>query len=453
LLVAMLPTESTAQHMPAAHARATVYERSCLAAAFALTLAWFFIYNHFMPAQLVDEPGHLGNIWHFLEGKPGWPGQMTMLPGYHYLVVSLWQLHPPVGIVTFARLVVTLCSFLGLIAFAAGWRTLHRPAAPLATAGPATLLFALLPILQPFTGLAYTDAPALAFALFAVAVHLAGHYGLAALAFIPALLTRQTNILWPAFLLVYEILAPVAFLRRPENVSGLKSAHPAAIYFTAFFRRTRWLLLLLAACAAAIGLALTKAGRLTPGTETGNDLGFNPAGPHIAALLVLLLGLPVWLAHLPAFFRSLRLWPTLLLLCFAVFFALTFKNPHPWNRDLFWDGCSFTLLRNWPLVWLDTHPWLRALSAVNIVLMILAVQKTIARQRPTLQLPLSLIVLFGLVQPFTNTLIEPRYHIPLVAFFLLYLDLTPSTTRRLTLWWLFLCVLHAPFIAKALSLW
>ena len=91
----------------AAPVRATRLDRVCLAAAFAIPIAWFFAFNLARPDYLVDEPGHLGNIYHFLEGKPGWPEQMTMLPGYHYLVAALWQLHPPIKLLTLARLVVS----------------------------------------------------------------------------------------------------------------------------------------------------------------------------------------------------------------------------------------------------------------------------------------------------------------------------------------------------------
>ena len=434
----MLPAE------PANPARTTRVDRACLAAAFALTVTWFFIYDHFRPDYLVDEPGHLGNIYHFLEGKPGWPEQMTMLPGYHCLVAALWQLHPPFSLLTLARLVATLSSLLGLAAFAFAWTRLHRPALPAApsAAGPATLLLALLPIFQPFTGLAYTDAPALAFTLAAVAAHLAGHHALAALAFVPALLTRQTSLLWPAFLVAGEFLR--ADTPRRE-----------------FFRRTRWLLLLLALSTAAIAIALATAGRLTPGTQTGNDLRFNPATLHFAGLLTLLLGLPLWLARTPAalrdFLAALRTRPartlalTAVALATAAALALTFRNPHPWNRDLFWDGCTFTLLRNWPLVWLDAHAWLRAASGLNLVLMAVALTRTFARQphRHTLWLALA----FGAFLPFTNSLVEPRYFIPVAAFVLLFLDLAPATTRRLALWWLLLCAVHAPFIARGLSLW
>jgi hypothetical protein len=411
--------------------------RTCCVAAGALTLAWFFIFDHFRPDYLVDEPGHLGNIYHFLEGKPGWPGQMTMLPGYHFTVAALWQLHPPLKLLTLARLVTTVTALLALFAFARAWTRLHgRPA------GPAVLLLALLPIVQPFTGLAYTDVPGLAFTLLAVGAHLAGYRATGALLFGAAVCLRQTNVIWAGFLVAYEFLRPDVPRRE-------------------FFQRTRGLLLFLLVCAVAIAAALVSAGRLTPGAQTGNDLRFNPASLHFAGLLTLFLGLPIWLTAAPAalggFIGALRSRPaftlclTAVALTAAAALAHTFANPHAWNRDLFWDGCSFTLLRNWPLVWLDTHPWLRAASGLNVVLMALALAVAFARQPHRRELWLALAT--GALLPLTNGLVEPRYFIPVAVFVLLFLDLAPATVRRLTWWWLLLCASHAPFIAAGRSLW
>ena len=408
-------------------------DRACLVAAFVLTLAWFFAFDHFRPDYLVDESGHLGAIYHFLEGKPGWPEQMTMLPGYHYIVVALWKLHPPLKLLTLTRLVTTLTAFVTLAGFALAWRKLHqRPS------GAATLMLALLPILQPFTGLAYSDVPALAFVFLAVATHLANRRFAAALLFAAATFIRQTNLAWVAFLLAWEFLRPDAPRRD-------------------FFLRTRWLLLL---CALAAGTVL-YAGRLTPGTQTGTALSPNIATLHFAGVLVLLLGLPVWLAHLPAAFRAWRerMWarePRAVLITGLAFFAvaalaLTFKNPHAWNREFFWDDGKFSLLRNWPLIYIDIHPWLRIASGLNLVLMAAALVVAFARQPRRRELWLTLA--FGALLPLTNNLVEPRYFITPVVFILLFLEPTTADTRRLTVWWFLLCALHAPFIARGVSLW
>ena len=411
--------------------------RACWVAAIAVTVAWFFGFDHFRPDYLVDEPGHLGNIYHFLEGKPGWPEHMTMLPGYHFTVAALWQLHPPIKLLTLARFVTTVTALLALFAFGRAWTLLHRR-----PAGPAVLLVALLPILQPFTGLAYTDIPGLAFLLLAVASHYAGHRVIAVLLLGAAIWLRQTNVIWAGFLIAAEYC---------------RSASPRG----AFLARTRWLMLLLAVAALAIVVAVLTAGRLTLGAHSDNALRFNPANLHFAGLLGLLLGLPVWLAHTPdacrRFLSTLRARPALTLgssslaLALAAALALTFANPHPWNRDLFWDGCTFTLLRNWPLFWLNAHPALRALSGLNCVLMVIALGVAFAGQPRRRELWLALAV--GALLPLTNGLVEPRYYIPGAVMVLLLLDLAPTPLRRLAAWWLLLCAIHAPFVAVGRSLW
>ena len=135
----------------------------------------------------------------------------------------------------------------------------------------------------------------------------------------------------------------------------------------------------------------------------------------------------------------------------AAALALTFANPHIWNRELFWEGCSFTLLRNWPLVWIDAYPWLRLVSGLNIVLMTAALTLVFARQLHRRELWLALGI--GALPAFTNSLVEPRYFIPAAGFVLCFLNIAAADWRRLVIWWAVLSVGHAPFVASALSLW
>ncbi len=418
-------------------------DRACLAAAFALPLAWFLAFNHFRPDYLVDESGHLGNIYHFLEGKPGWPEQMTMLPGYHFVVVALWKLHPPCSLLTLARLVTTATAWLALGAFFSAWKNFRTRSTDQTGgegAGAATLTFALLPLFQPFTALAYTDVPAIACVLLAFAAHFSRRYFLAALALTAAALIRQTTLAWAAFLISLEIFPRIGSWR--ETLS-----------------RIRWLTLLLGSAV----IAVLFAGRLTPGTQTGNELHPNPASIHFAGLLALWFGLPVWLTHARGTWHEWRAFShvngarTLALglagtaLGFAALLALTFRNPHAWNREFFWDDGKFTLLRNWPLIILDTHPWLRALSGLNLVAMAAALALVVAHQpdRRTLWLALA----FGAFLPALNSLVEPRYFLDGAVMLLLFLELTAIDRRRLIAWWAVLCAGLAPFIARGVALW
>ena len=415
--------------------------RVCLAAACVITVAWFLFYNHSRPDYLVDEPGHLGNIYHFLEGKAGWPEAMPMLPGYHFIVAGLWQLHPPCKLLTLARLVSTICTLVGLAAFALAWRRWHGT-----PAGPSTLLFALLPVWQPFTGMAYTDAPALSFVLAAWAMHLAGHRATAAGILLGAVCLRQTALVWAAFFVAWEILRA-----RATGADGLRG------FVRHVWPGIRWPLALLL-LAAAVALA---AGRFTVGTSHGNPATFNPAQLHFAGILLLGLGLPLWLGaarRLPRWFLlHLRARPARTLGLTAAFLAvaaalgLTFANPHEWNRALSWDGCSFTLLRNWPLVGIERYPWLRFVSALNLAALAVAAIVWV-RCQPDARV-FACAAACGVAPVAVSSLVEPRYFLPALVFGLFFARLSRRATVVLGCWWGALAALHAPLVAAGRSLW
>lgn len=403
------------------------------ALAVSVPVVWFLGYHFLGRGPLVDEAGHLAAIQHFLAGQAGWPVGMPMLPGYHFLVVSLAETGRSPDLLLLARLVTTTLWLLGLAAFAFAWRRLHG-----APAGGMTLLLALFPLAQPFSAMAYTDLPALALVLAGVWAHLRGWRAFAALVFAGAVAMRQTSLVFVALLLAHEGLQPGTGPRT-------------------WLRRGAWL----AGLGLAVAGAALAAGRLTLGEGHGNEFRFNPAGVHFAALLVLGFGLPLWLARAPAAARWLvgrcgeRPLPCAaagaLAALAAGLLAWQFTNPHPWNRELFWPEHAFTLLRNWPLVWIDQHPWLRVLSGLNVVAMALAVGGFCARQPYRWQLALALGV--GSLPAFANSLVEPRYFIPAAALALLFTRLSSGEWRRLAVWWAALAVVHAPFVAAGWSLW
>ena len=429
-----IPPRETATSMPRpTRTRADWIDLACHVIAAVVVIGWFFIYANLSRGGLVDEPGHVADVHHFLDEKSGWPESMPMLPGYHFVVLSLWKACPGLTTTMAARATTTLFTLFGLGCFALAWRRLHG-----GRAGLPTLLLALLPLAHPFTAMAYTDWPALALVLAAWWAQLTGHRALAVVALAAAVAVRQTNLIWAGFFLAWE------FLRDDE---------PRAT----FLRRCGWLLAFLAAAAVLI----LAAGRLTLGSQHGNDFKFNIASLHFGGALLLVLGLPVWIAHLaPTFARwreATRVQPAKVTAAAAAALGLTvvgtitFANPHIWNRELYWEGCTFTLLRNWPLVCIDTHPVLRVVSSFNVVAMAIALTCVIhaQRHRPFLWL----VVAFGLLPVFTNSLVEPRYFIPLAGLLLCFLEISPRTGRTLAVWWALLTIAHAPFVVRGLSLW
>lgn len=406
-----------------------------------LIAGWAVLYATCARQPLCDEPSHLEAIWHFLEGRPGWPEGLSMLPGYHYAVIAFSGGHPSLRS---ARLISGLFGLAGLAAFALTWRRLHeRPA------GPAALAWASLPVLQPFFGLAYTDAAGVALLLWATWAQVSRRRVLAALFFAIACVFRQTTLIWIGF---FVSLDASRDLLHGEGVSWPRRLATSLLGNIG-----------LLAVLGLAGVAIFSAGRLTMNHDSGNSLQPNPATPHFTALLLALLALPwLWSAwstipprnsaamNPPRTRRNLG-WAAAAAVLVAVLCALTYRNAHPWNHDLWWPGLSFTLLRNWPLVALQNFPALRLISGLLVAAMAVAGALLIARQPQ--RRALVAVACFGALLLATNSLVEPRYFITPLTLALLFLDFDDRTWLKLAGWFLVIDLAQAPFILTARSLW
>lgn len=417
---------------------ATRFDRLSLFLAFVITLLWGAAYIGFAEVPLCDEPGHVDAATQLVSAASEWP-ELPHPPGYHLFVVTLSRGHPDYPS---ARATSVLFSLAGLAAFAGVWRRLHdrHPGVP-------TLAFALLPILQPFTAMAYTDATALALLLCAWWAQLNGRDFIAAAFIILGCLVRQTTLVWAGFFVAWEALREVQ--RFPE----------APLWRTALVgirARARWHVLVVT-CSA---LAVVYVGRLTPGTDHGNQPIPNIAALHFGTLLLMLLALPVWLG--PGLFDALRSmlgrWSPLFVAglgaVLVAILSLTFANPHPWNNALWWgvrSGHPYVLLRNWPLMEIAANGWLRVLSSIVAILAAAGLAITFHRQRyrPALWLTLP----FATLLLATNFLVDPRYYITPAAVILTLCDFERAAWSKLAAWFGAICGLHAPFILAGRSLW
>lgn len=422
--------------------------RACLLTAAAVIVAWSAIYQLFAFGPLADEDWHVGVARHFAEGKPGWPEGLTTPPGYHLFINAVAGGAPDY---TAARLTSTLFALLALTAFAATRRRLH--ATP---PGPTTLLLALLPFLLPFTALAYNDVASLALLLCAWWMQLSERFLFSAAFLVLACLVRQTNILWAGFFVGWEILRALPAAGEPSSPWWRRlvlAIRPAAA-------RCAWHVAAIAACAAVI----LWAGRLMPSYHNpGHWPRPNLATLHFGALLLLLLGLPIWLLHGRASLRQLgthlRARPALFFLLTAgaalaiAVLAVTFENPHLHNRIHYGRAgmLRYAYLRNWPLVWIDAHPWLRAMSGA----VVLGISLTLVRifRAQTYTRALTLVVVVGAVLLGSNFLVEPRYYLPPAVMLLTLLEIDGRTSAWLAVWFAALNVAYAPFILGGYSLW
>jgi hypothetical protein len=424
------------------------FHRICFAAAFVVTLVWGAIYIGHGNSGIEDEPGQMGAIEHFAQRRPGAPPSLPNLPGYHFLVIFLSGGEPTLRS---ARIVTLGLALAGLAAFAAAWRQRHA-----GHPGGVTLLLALLPIMQPFTAMAYTDVPAMTFLLAAFWAQFAGRFALAAGTLAFSCLIRQTSLVWAGYLLTIQALD--CFY--PKTAGAAKfTSQGWRTAFGVWLDRARWLLLLVATAAGII----LYAGRFTVGTEHGNRLEPNLATIHFGGVLLLVLGLPFWVANAGAMFESLRtalrtrprraVGLAALGLVIASALALTYVNRHVWNRELFWrdPGSTFVLLRNWPLVWIERIAALRWISGLTVVAIVGGLAYLFDRQRCTREL--WLILPFGALLLLSNGLVEPRYFIPPCALALLFLEPRVNGLTRQIGWFGLLCLLTSPFTLDRLALW
>jgi hypothetical protein len=304
--------------------------------------------------------------------------------------------------------------------------------------------------MQPFTAMAYTDVPAIACLLAACWAQAARRTALAAGLLALACLVRQTCLIWAGYFLLVDLVAKL----RPRD--GSRPTWRDALL--SWIEDGRWLLLLIATAAGII----LYAGRLTLGHAHGNQPEPNPATLHFAALAISLFVLPYWFSQGPSMIRNWRAqtatrpglaWGLLATgVVAAGFFALTFRNPHVWNQQLFWPErpSTYIMLRNWPLVWIDRLPLLRIFSGLVIVGTLAGLAYLFGRQRFTREL--WLVLPFGALLLLTNGLVEPRYLIPPCVLGLLWLE-TGAGFGRQAAWFGLLCVVQSPFVMTGLALW
>jgi hypothetical protein len=100
---------------------------------------------------------------------------------------------------------------------------------------------------------------------------------------------------------------------------------------------------------------------------------------------------------------------------------------------------------------MERHFSLRLVSSLNFVAMTVALVLVLLRQPRRLEL--CLVLVFGLSIALTNSLVEPRYLLPLAIFLLVFLDIPPADWRMLVPWWGAIVLAYAPFIVNRYSLW
>jgi alpha-1,2-glucosyltransferase len=384
-------------------------------------VAFFLLLTLFNNRPIVDEGLHLLAVERLVEGDWSQPDFLPMPLTYHFLVylpakvfgVEVWVLRLVNTVLSIALLWIVQ-SIWGVERSSRGDRLLH---------------FAWLPILFPFTVLAYTEVASLVFLLAGVLLHLRKKTGWAAVPLAIACLVRQSNIVWVAFVIAWGVMDAWQECRRERN--GAARAIGQREIATTLSRIWPQLLILVA---AAVFFVVNKGFNIT--AVEANRFRFNSAQFYSFALFLVVLWGPVWVPSLVADFHSMNLWVKrrpglggeviLVSLLAAVGAVATFWNPHPWNHNP-------DFLRNWPLVLMERSILLRGIAALLVLVALPGLTRRLL-EAPNRSL-LLLALAFSLVYLAPHSLVDPRYYILPMIFLQFSSEFQAYEARRLTIWY------------------
>ncbi len=202
-------------------------------------ILWLAVLLHAQSTDRIvaDESVHVPQIQSFLAGHFVAHPLLTTIPGYHLLVAALLKLFAADSVASMRT--ITAC--IG-IASAMVFHRIRFDAGDPHPARSAALLF-FLPILFPYYFLVYTDVLSLLAVLCALLAALKERHVIAAGALVLALLVRQNNVVWAAFLPAFALwpaLRQPGWRQRRRAGEIVRVAWPYAIPVCVFFGYWAW---------------------------------------------------------------------------------------------------------------------------------------------------------------------------------------------------------------------
>jgi len=357
-----------------------------------------------------DEKFHYPQIAAFVDGRFDDVGRsmLSMLPGYHAIMAAVaWGIgtHSPSTV----RILSAILCFPIMVLFFLCARALGKN-----NRVSLSLLFLLCLLVFPYFFLIYTDIPALLFLLGVLFLTLTRRYQLAGLVVGLSLLIRQTNIVWAFFLALVAL--------GQEGVWGQLVRHEWRSVLQAVARL--WLFVL--AGLAFLAFVYWNGGVAIGVLRSQHELGrlLYPTQGYLWFFVMFFLFLPLHFWNVPRIVTMLRrrpvLWGVISVVAFVVYLQ-TFWADHGWNYDPWW-------LRNRLLVWLRQDTWNLWLAFLPMLWAIVSLCVTPFARRSFYWLyPVAILS----VVPFS--LIEPRYFMVPLVFFMLFAEWKNVYVDRLTL--------------------
>jgi len=383
--------------------------------------AFFVLLTVFINNPIVDEGLHLLAVQRLLNGNWHQPDFLPMPLTYHFLVylpakvfgAEVWVL----------RLVNTILSIALL------WvvQSIHR--VQKSGHDERLLHVAWLPVLFPFTVLAYTEVASLLLLLAGVLLHLCKKPALSALPLTGACMVRQSNIVWVAFIAAWGALEAWQRYRRDRSAGApLLDRRQITTILSQVWPQ---LIILIAASV----FFLVNGGFNITAVEA-NRIRFNSAQFYLFALTLVGLWGPIWVPRLAKDFIALGRWAgrqpklggavILLSLLAAAGATTTYWNPHPWNHNP-------NFLRNWLLVLLERSIVARGFAAMFVLIALPGlVRRTFLASNRTLLL-LTWAFSFAYIAP--HSLVDPRYYILPLVMLQFFSGFEDKEAQRLTIWY------------------
>lgn len=347
---------------------------------------------------LIRHTDIIGDEWAHLKEAQDIYGVITVggsfkpvhpaIPGYH-LLLALFSVAFKNTTLSFYRGISIIFSALSVLAFFSTARKLDRPVFSLLK----SLQYLFLPILFPFYFLLYTDVMSVLALLVCLHETFEKRYTTAGIFAILSVAIRQNNILWVICFMIF-VLAQES---RPFSWNAIKMyVSDLALHLLAILGLGIFILW-------NHGIALADVGAHPPfNFHTGNLFSF--------CLFFLLMFAPLLVMQPRLAWRKISSYGSILaplLILFLFVYMLMYVNTHSYNFDQWW-------LRNKALAFFLSSSWSKSGYFIIVLLSCLIWAVTSLHRGMFMWMyPFSVLYLSS------SWLIEPRYFLPPIVFFLL----------------------------------
>lgn len=340
----------------------------------------------------------------------------AVLPGFHFFMAGLSL---ALGYLSFSsiRLIQTVVSFLTVLVFYLITRRVDPKRAYLKT-----WQFFLFPFNFVLYGLIYTDILSTLLVLGSFYSLLLNRFHLAFLVGGLSLLVRQINIFWLGFIVFYLYQAKYLSNSWLGLAAQLRAAPyskiPSLIKLKPFFKDA-WLMFLVV---GILGIVILINGSPVPLTSTNRPalISFTFGNIFVALIVIFFLFLPLHLANWSRIVTLLKEKPQiyyLVILTAILYFGLfRFDFFYYFNQPRFvYFPASVLLIKNWLIALVAQNELARLVFFFPLIYSVLSLLTTkLARPEAYLVYPFSVLLLSQ------HWLIDPRYYILPIAFFILF---------------------------------